>query len=341
MMLKRTKIASPSELKKELSLSAAALKSIESSRREIRAILDNKDKRLLVIVGPCSFHDPNACAEYAGRLHQLADEVSDKLFIVMRVYLEKPRTSLGWKGYINDPYLDDSFKMEEGAYRSREFMLKLCELGLPVASEILSPYAHFYFDDLLSWAAIGARTVESQPHRELAASLSMPIGFKNPISGSIQTAINAILFSMRKQTFLGVNEAGGMDIIQAHGNPYSHLVLRGSQNGPNYGNKDIMAAEQILEKHGLPKNIIVDCSHDNSSKNYKQQEVVLSDLIAQINAGTSSIKGVMIESFIEDGNQPVSGCASNFKYGCSITDQCLGWENTEAVIREAYQQLNI
>ncbi|MDO6385875.1 MULTISPECIES: 3-deoxy-7-phosphoheptulonate synthase [Uliginosibacterium] len=326
---------SPGEIKARVPLSDAAAASVESGRATIKAILDRKDPRPMVIVGPCSIHDPVAGLDYARRLKALADEVADTLCVVMRVYFEKPRTTVGWKGFINDPRMDDSFHIEEGMERGRKFLLDIAELGLPAASETLDPIAPQYYGDLLSWAAIGARTTESQTHREIASGLSSPVGFKNGTDGSLDAAVNGCLSASQPHSFLGVNDAGETCIVRTRGNRYSHVVLRGGGGRPNYDTVSVSLAEQAMAKAKLPANIVIDCSHANSWKKPELQPLVMKDVVGQIRAGNQSIVGVMIESFIEAGNQSIPKNLAELRYGCSVTDGCVAWDTTAQMLREA------
>lgn len=332
-------INSPRNVKKKFPVVEEILKNIASYRRTIRNILDFEDPRMLVIVGPCSFHDPDACMEYAHLLKKLANEVSETMVIAMRVYVEKPRTDLGWKGYLNDPYLDESHCISEGINIARQFMLDVNALGLPIASEVLNPMSYLYFEDLLSWACIGARTVESQQHREIASGLSMPVGVKNTTSGNIHVALNSISCISHKQIFLGMNAEGRIDVIHTRGNPYAHLVLRGSEHGGNYNKADISNAEKMLSTLKIPGNIIVDCSHGNSIKNHLNQEIVLNEIFDQKSKGNQSIVGVILESFLEAGHQAIPNDINQLQYGCSITDSCLGWDETYRIIKTAHERL--
>ncbi|MCX8085808.1 MAG: 3-deoxy-7-phosphoheptulonate synthase [Rhodocyclaceae bacterium] len=329
----------PEEIHARLPMSEAAERSVLAGRRAIEAILDRRDPRLFVIVGPCSIHDPVAGLDYARRLKALADEVADTLLIVMRVYFEKPRTSTGWKGFINDPRLDDSFHIEEGIFKAREFLLAVNELGLPAGTEALDPIAPQYLGDLISWTAIGARTSESQTHREMSSGLSTPVGFKNGTDGSVETAVNAILSASKPHSFLGINMQGRTAVVRTKGNRYGHLVLRGGGGRPNYDTVSVAIAEAALAKAKLPPNIVIDCSHANSYKNPELQPLVMHDVVNQIRLGNRSIVGLMIESFIEAGNQPIPDDLSKLKYGCSITDACVDWPTTEKMINEAYDIL--
>ncbi|MFA9438619.1 3-deoxy-7-phosphoheptulonate synthase [Uliginosibacterium sp. sgz301328] len=331
---------SPAEIKAGLPLSDAAAQTVLNGRRTITRILDRLDPRPVVIVGPCSIHDPVAGLDYARRLRELADELSDTLYIVMRVYFEKPRTSTGWKGFINDPYMDDSFRIDEGMQRGRRFLLDVAEMGLPAATEALDPIAPQYYGDLVSWTAIGARTAESQTHREMASGLSTPVGFKNGTDGSLEAAVNGVLSASHPHSFLGLSEQGESAIIRTRGNKYGHLVLRGGGGRPNYDTVSISLAEQALAKAKLPQNIFVDCSHGNSWKKPELQPLVMRDVVGQIRDGNRSIVGVMIESFIEAGNQSIPEDLSQLRYGCSVTDACISWDTTAAMLRDSARILS-
>ena len=332
-------LPTPEEIHARLPLSEAAAQTVVEARRTLERILDRKDPRLFVVVGPCSIHDPVAGLDYARRLKALAEEVSDTLFLVMRVYFEKPRTSTGWKGYINDPRMDDSFHIEEGLQAARRFLLQVNELGVPAATEALDPIAPQYLGDLIAWTAIGARTSESQTHREMSSGLSTPVGFKNGTDGSMDTGINAILSAASPHSFLGLNNQGRSAVVRTRGNAYGHLVLRGGGDRPNYDTVSVAMAELALAKAKLPKNIVVDCSHANSFKKPELQPLVLKDCVNQLVSGNGSIVGVMIESFLEAGNQPIPSDLSTLRYGCSVTDACLDWATTETAIREARKAL--
>ena len=329
----------PEEIHGRVPLSDTAAESVLTGRRTLERILDGKDPRIFVVVGPCSIHDPVAGLDYARRLKQLADEVADTMLLVMRVYFEKPRTATGWKGYINDPRMDDSFHIEEGMQKAREFLLAVNELGLPAGTEALDPIAPQYLGDLIGWAAIGARTSESQTHREMSSGLSAPVGFKNGTDGSLDAAVNAIISASSPHSFLGINMQGRSSVVRTAGNRYGHLVLRGGGGRPNYDTVSVALAEAALAKAGLPHNIVVDCSHANSYKKPELQPLVMQDCINQIcaqrKAGHRSIVGLMIESFIESGNQPIPDDLSQLKYGCSVTDACVDWPTTEKMIRDA------
>lgn len=330
---------SPAEIKTRVPLTGRAAETVLTGRRALMDILDREDPRLFVIVGPCSIHDPVAGVDYARRLRELADKVKDTLHVVMRVYFEKPRTSTGWKGFINDPRMDDSFRIEEGMERGRRFLLDVAELGLPAATEALDPIAPQYYGDLISWTAIGARTAESQTHREMASGLSTPVGFKNSTDGSLEAGVNGILSASRPHSFLGLNEKGESAIIRTRGNRYGHLVLRGGGGRPNYDTVSVSLAEQVLAKAKLPGNIVVDCSHSNSWKKPELQPLVMRDVVHQIREGNRSVVGVMVESFIEAGTQPIPADLSRLRYGCSVTDACVSWETTEELLLSAHEVL--
>ena len=330
---------SPEQLHAELPLSDAAFNTVMRGREVLRNILDRKDKRLFVVVGPCSIHDPVAGLDYARRLKALQAKVADTMVLVMRVYFEKPRTTTGWKGYINDPDMDDSFRVDVGMHNARKFLLDVCELGLPTATEALDPISPQYLGDLIAWTAIGARTTESQTHREMSSGLSTPVGFKNGTDGDIGIAINAILSSAHPHSFLGISSQGTVSIVRTAGNAYGHVVLRGGDGRPNYDSVSVAIAEQALARAGLPANVVVDCSHANSYKKPELQPLVMSDVIQQIKHGNKSLVGVMIESNIVGGNQKIPADLSELKYGCSVTDGCIDWDTTEAMLRAAHKEL--
>ena len=329
----------PEEIHARVPMSEAAAQTVLTGRRTLEAILDGRDPRLFVVVGPCSIHDPIAGLDYARRLKVLADEVADTLQIVMRVYFEKPRTATGWKGYINDPRMDDTFHIEEGVQKAREFLLAINEVGLPTGTEALDPISPQYLGDLIAWTAIGARTSESQTHREMSSGLSTPVGFKNGTDGSLDAAVNAIISASKPHSFLGINAQGRSSVTRTRGNKYGHLVLRGGGDRPNYDTVSVALAEAALVKAKLPKNIVVDCSHANSYKKPELQPLVMQDVVNQLRLGNSSIVGVMIESFIEAGNQSIPADLSKLKYGCSVTDACVDWATTEKMIRDAHAAL--
>lgn len=334
-----TPIIAPTDLRQVFPLSAESGNCVSSSRAAINRILRGEDKRLMVVVGPCSIHDPKGALEYAERLAALSKEVSEELLLIMRVYFEKPRTTVGWKGLINDPDMDGSHLISKGLGIARGLLCKVTGMGLPVATEMLDPISPEYLADLLSWGAIGARTTESQTHRELASGLSFPIGFKNGTDGNLQIAIDAMKAALHPHSFLGVNRDGLTSIIQTTGNPDVHMVLRGGSNKPNYAPADIAKAEEMLTKAGLTPTVMVDCSHGNSEKKYDRQPLVMQSVVDQIEAGNRSISGVMIESYLKEGNQPMPKDLSTLAYGVSITDSCISWETTEQTLREAHARL--
>jgi 3-deoxy-7-phosphoheptulonate synthase len=329
----------PADLHQRLPVTSLAFETVMRGREALRNIIDRKDKRLFVVVGPCSIHDPEAGLDYARRLKALQAEVADTMLLVMRVYFEKPRTTTGWKGYINDPDMDDSFRVDAGMEKARRFLLDVCELGLPTATEALDPISPQYLGDLIAWTAIGARTTESQTHREMSSGLSTPVGFKNGTDGDISIAINAVLSSSHPHSFLGINDRGTVSIVRTSGNAYGHVVLRGGGDRPNYDSVSVAIAAQALKKAGLPANLVVDCSHANSYKKPELQPLVMSDVIQQIRHGNESLVGVMIESNIVSGNQPIPKDLSQLKYGCSVTDGCIGWEETVEMLKSAHREL--
>jgi 3-deoxy-7-phosphoheptulonate synthase len=330
---------SPEEIHARLPLSPTAAGLVMNGREVLRNILDRRDRRLFVVLGPCSIHDPIAGLDYARRLKALADEVSESLYLVMRVYFEKPRTTTGWKGYINDPDMDDSFRVDQGMQKAREFLLEIAEIGLPAGTEALDPISPQYLGDLIAWTAIGARTTESQTHREISSGLSTPVGFKNGTNGDVAIAINAILSASRPHSFLGINGQGRTSIVRTRGNRYGHLVLRGGDGRPNYDTVSVQMAEQALLKAGLPSNIVIDCSHANSYKKPELQPLVMADVVNQVRLGNQSLVGMMVESNLVAGNQAIPENLSQLKYGCSVTDACVDWESTEKMIRDAARLL--
>ncbi|MAC34821.1 MAG: 3-deoxy-7-phosphoheptulonate synthase [Haliea sp.] len=332
-------LITPAELKRDLPLSEAAREQITHSRQVIQDILDHKDPRVFVVIGPCSIHDPAAAMDYARRLQALAEELSDTLYIVMRVYFEKPRTTVGWKGLINDPHMDDSFKIEEGMRIGRRLLLDVLELGLPTATEALDPISPQYLQDLISWSAIGARTTESQTHREMASGLSSPVGFKNGTDGGFAVAVNALKSAAKPHRFLGVNSEGRVAVYTTRGNRYGHIVLRGGSGGPNYDSVHVKLCEEALDKAGLPRNIMIDTSHANSNKQPELQPLVVENVGNQILEGNRSIVGLMIESNLKAGNQSIPEDLSQLEYGVSVTDGCIGWPETEAALRKLREQI--
>lgn len=326
-------LITPDQLKQAVPMSEAVRDMVGGSRKVIRDILDRKDHRLFVVVGPCSIHDPVAAMDYARRLKALADELGDTLYIVMRVYFEKPRTTVGWKGLINDPHLDDSFKLEEGLHIGRRLLLDILELGLPTSTEALDPISPQYLQDLISWSAIGARTTESQTHREMASGLSSPVGFKNGTDGGLTVATNALNSVAKPHRFLGINGKGQVSLFTTRGNPYGHIVLRGGSAGPNYDSVHIKLCEDALDKAGVARNIMVDCSHANSNKQPELQPLVVQNVANQIIEGNKSIVGLMVESNIHAGNQAIPEQLDQLAYGVSVTDGCIDWETTESCLR--------
>nr|WP_280178736.1 3-deoxy-7-phosphoheptulonate synthase [Pseudomonas lalkuanensis] len=329
-------LPTPAELRQRLPLSHELARQINAQREAVRAVLDGEDSRLLVVVGPCSIHDADSALDYARRLARLAPEVSDQLLLVMRAYVEKPRTTVGWKGLVYDPHLDGSGDMAGGLALSRRLMLEMAELGLPVATELLQPLVAGYLDDLLSWAAIGARTSESQIHREMVSGLDLPVGFKNGTDGSLGIATDAMRSAAHAHQHFGIDALGRPALVQTAGNADTHLVLRGGHKGPNHDAASVQAAREGLEKLGIAPRIMVDCSHANSGKDPLRQPAVLEDVVNQRLAGQDALRGVMIESHLFDGAQSLS---CDLRYGVSITDGCLGWEGTERILREAAERL--
>ncbi len=333
-------LITPASLKQAVPLTEARAQAVTESRQTVWNILDRRDPRLLVVVGPCSIHDPEAAMDYARRLKALSDELKDTLFIVMRVYFEKPRTTVGWKGLINDPHLDDSFHIEEGLHLARGLLADIVDLGLPVSTEALDPISPQYIQDLISWSAIGARTTESQTHREMASGLSSAVGFKNGTDGGLTVAINALRSASRPHRFLGINSQGQVSVFTTRGNRYGHVVLRGGSEGPNYDSVHVRLCENALEDAGLAATIMVDCSHANSNKDPSLQPLVADNVANQIAAGNQSVIGLMIESNIHGGNQALSDKREDLAYGVSITDGCIGWEDTEDCLRGLDQKLS-
>jgi len=328
----------PAILMEELPLGDEASASVARIRDEVAGVVSGRDDRLLVVVGPCSIHDPEAGLDYAKRLRKPAAEFQAELLVIMRVYFEKPRTIVGWKGLINDPHLDGSFVINEGLRKARRFLLGVTELGLGAGTEFLDPITPQFLADLVSWGAIGARTSESQVHRELASGLSMPVGFKNATDGNLQVAIDGVSSSAHPHHFLSVTKQGVAAIVATEGNPDCHVILRGGHSGPNHGEEEVAEAAEALEAAGLPARIMIDCSHANSGKDHERQPHVAREVAAQISDGNRAIMGVMMESFLVDGNQKVvAGKAAELTYGQSITDACMSWERTEPVFAELAQ----
>lgn len=332
-------IISPEDLKQIFPLDGKTADFVLSSRQQIKDILYRRDQRLMVVVGPCSIHDPKAALEYADHLAQLKAEVQDKLYLVMRVYFEKPRTNVGWKGLINDPELNGTHPISKGLGLARQLLCNINSRGVAVANEVLDPIAPHFLADLISWGAIGARTTESQTHREMASGLSFPVGFKNSTDGNIKIALDAISTAARPHSFMGINRKGTISIVETTGNQDTHIVLRGGHDRPNYFPEDIEKVESLLKKANQKQTIMVDCSHGNSCKDYKQQHQVLSQVVDQRLQGNRSIRGIMIESNLNAGNQPLHNDVSKIKYGVSVTDACLDWESTRMMLHEAAERL--
>ncbi len=327
----------PVELQRRLPISDTLADHVVQSRNTIVDILEGRDERMMLIIGPCSIHDEDAAIEYAGKLRELAEEVKDRIFVVMRVYFEKPRTTIGWKGLIYDPHLDGSSDIATGLYRAREVLLRVNELGLPVATEFLDPFVPQYQAGLVAWAGIGARTTESQTHRQMASGLSMPVGFKNGTDGDTQTAVDAVLAARNPHTFLGMDYDGNACVVQTLGNPAGHVVLRGGRVGPNYSAEHVERACQQLAAAGLTQSLLVDCSHGNSNKDHTRQAVALRDVLEQRANGDTRIKGCMLESHLFPGNQKLGAEPKDLAYGVSITDACVGWDETRELVHEAYE----
>ena len=329
----------PSELEQRIPLSTAAESSVLEGRRQLEAVLNGNDDRFAVIVGPCSIHDQSAALDYAKRLKPLVHQLSDRMLVVMRVYFEKPRTTVGWKGLIYDPNLNDTYQIEDGLHRARRMMMDIAETGLYSATEFLDPIVPQYLSDLVTWAAIGARTTESQTHRQMASGLSMPVGFKNGTDGDPQTAVDALVAARSPQAFLGIDHDGQASIVETRGNEYCHLVMRGGRSGTNYDARSIAVAQDALSKAQVPGNIVVDCSHGNSSKDHTRQRIAFADVVEQRRAGNANLIGAMLESNINPGAQKLGADPTELAYGVSITDSCIGWDETVNLLEWAYDQL--
>jgi 3-deoxy-7-phosphoheptulonate synthase len=332
-------LPAPALLLSEIERSEKQAEFMAESRQHIRNILNGEDHRMLLICGPCSIHDTEAGIEYAKKLAQLAEEVKHQIYIVMRVYFEKPRTTVGWKGMIMDPELDGSDNIPEGLRKARLFLREIIDIGLPTATELLDPITPQYIADLISWSAIGARTTESQTHRQMASGLSMPLGFKNTTTGDLVAAVNAIKAATQPQTFLGVSEQGVASAVTTSGNPDCHIILRGGDNGPNYGADDVAVTTELLEKNGLKPSIMVDASHANCGKKQEQMSAVFKEIIRQRTAGNNHLIGTMLESNLVAGNQSFPQPLPELVYGQSITDQCIDWETTQAIVLQAAAEL--
>ncbi|MEO0801440.1 MAG: 3-deoxy-7-phosphoheptulonate synthase [Cyanobacteria bacterium J06642_2] len=326
-------LLSPETLHEVFPLDREVAELVSETRAQIRAIIEHRDRRLLVIVGPCSIHDVDAALDYGRQLLPLREELRDRLEVVMRVYFEKPRTTVGWKGLINDPHLNNSYDINAGLRRARGLLLDLAQIGLPAATELLDPIVPQYIADLIAWTAIGARTTESQTHRQMASGLSMPVGYKNATDGRLDSAINAILAARAPHHFLGINTQGHASIVTTTGNPDGHLVLRGGSSGPNYDAASVRSAAETLALHGLNARLMVDCSHGNSNKDHMRQPLVLEEIAAQVAAGVPHVMGVMIESHLVAGNQKLTSDIAKLTYGQSITDACVDFKTTAAMLR--------
>ncbi len=334
-----TPLIAPADLKQVLPLSEEGAEFVAKSRTQVQDILWNRDPRMMVVIGPCSIHDPKAAIEYAERLAKLNKELQDQLMLVMRVYFEKPRTTIGWKGLINDPDLNATHQISKGLGIARRLMLDITAMGLPVATEMLDPITPQYMADTISWGAIGARTTESQTHREMSSGLSFPVGFKNGTDGNLQIAIDAMGAACHPHSFLGINREGRTSIVRTTGNPDVHIVLRGGNDKPNYEAADIAMAQEKLDEAGIKTTLMVDCSHANSLKDHNRQEAVMQDVMAQVAAGNAKIGSLMIESFLKEGNQKMADKLEDLEYGVSITDKCVNWETTERMLRHAHAAL--
>ena len=331
---------SPLELVDRLPRSDKAAETVNNARETIKNILHGDDARLMIITGPCSIHDEEAALDYARRLIELRDRLGDKLFIVMRVYFEKPRTTVGWKGLINDPELNETFDISQGLQRARRLLQEINDMGMPAACEFLDPVVPHYFEDLVSWVAIGARTTESQTHRQMASAIGIPVGFKNGTDGSFDTAADGIMAARNQHSYVGTGPDGHVCVLRTDGNPDGHLVLRGGKLGPNYDSESIGSAREVLAKGDLDQRLVVDCSHGNSNKDHERQPLVFEDVVSQRARGDESIVGVMLESNINPGSQKLGGDPSTLEYGVSITDACVGWNKTEEIILWANDTLD-
>ena len=338
-VLKTEKLIPPADLIEDLPATPDAKRTVVEGRRAIQAILEGEDSRFIVITGPCSIHDENAALEYARRLNDLGRKYADRLLVVMRVYFEKPRTTVGWKGLVYDPHLNDSFDITTGLRKGRKLLLDVAEMGIPAATEFLDPIVPQYMADLISWVAIGARTTESQTHRQMASGLSMPVGFKNGTDGSTKVAVDAIVSAQARHGFLGIDRSGRTAVIHTAGNPYGHIVLRGANDGPNFDPASVAMVRQQLEDGGASSNLLVDCSHGNCNKDYTKMHVAFESVVEQRADGNAGIIGVMLESNLNPGSQKINGDFSKLEYGVSITDPCIGWEETEGLISWAYERL--
>jgi 3-deoxy-7-phosphoheptulonate synthase len=331
-IIRQEELPTPEALKNEFQLQGAGLETVLSGHRHVKAVLNRSDPRLVVVVGPCSIHSPEEAVEYAKKLKTLSDELSNELLILMRVYFEKPRTSVGWEGLIYDPHLDGSHRIDHGLRIGRQLMIDIAEIGLPIAIEALDLITPQYLQDLVTWTAVGARTTESPTHRKLSSGISSAVGFKNNIDGDVMVAVNAIRSASSANSFISVTDEGKVAVFRTEGNPHCHVILRGGKS-PNYDKDSVLKCEGELEKAGLPSNIMIDCSHGNSNKNHENQGLVLEKIAEQIEEGNQSIIGVMIESNLKEGNQPIPDDLSDLSYGVSVTDACISWESTEGLLR--------
>ncbi|MEQ9460796.1 MAG: 3-deoxy-7-phosphoheptulonate synthase [Phycisphaeraceae bacterium] len=332
-------LIAPRDLEQELPLSDASRRTVVESRKTIKAILSGEDHRLLVVIGPCSIHDPAAAMDYAERLLELRAAYADRMVIVMRTYFEKPRTTVGWKGLINDPHLDGTFDMSHGLRIARKLLLDITAMGLPTGTEFLDPFTPQYLDDMVTWAAIGARTTESQTHRQMASGLSMPVGYKNGTDGNLQIAIDAMKSAKAPHHFLGIDDDGRCCVVTTTGNRWGHVILRGGSAEPNYDPKTVTETSKQLKAAGLPDGIMVDCSHANANKKHEQQQTVWNSILEQRQQPTCPILGVMIESNLEEGRQNIPDKLTDLKYGVSVTDECIGWDKTAQMLEQGFKQL--
>ncbi len=332
-------LVTPRQVKLDLPTPETSHQTVVAGRETIKQILSGSDTRLLVVIGPCSIHDPAAALDYAHRLREVVQKVQDRMFVVMRVYFEKPRTTVGWKGLINDPHLDGTFDIETGLRRARKLLVEITQMGLAAGTEMLDPITPQYMDDLVTWAAIGARTIESQTHREMASGLSMPVGYKNGTSGDLQIAIDAMVAARTSHSFLGIDTDGRTAVIQTRGNKHGHIILRGGKTGPNYDPETLTKTSEALRAAKLCPGIMVDCSHANAAKKFQNQERVWRNVIEQRLAGNHALMGLLVESNIVEGSQPFPQPVEKLLYGQSITDQCIGWDKTEELLMWAYEQL--
>lgn len=333
-------LISPNQLKAKVPLEDKESELVFQSREEIKNILNGKDNRLLLLVGPCSIHDEKAAIEYAEKLYALREKYKDQLCIVMRVYFEKPRTTIGWRGLITDPHLDGTCSLSEGLEKGRSIMNRILKIGLPIASEVLDPIVPQYLSDLISWAAIGARTTESQTHREIASGLSMPVGFKNTTDGNLQIAIEAMVSAKHPHSFLGIDQDGATCVVTTSGNDCAHLILRGGRHSPNFEAKCVADTKWLMGERKVNSRLVVDCSHANSGKKHERQEIVWKSVLKQLENGETSIAGMMLESNLGAGNQPIPEDKSKLKYGISVTDACVDWDETDRLIQMAYERLS-